>query len=272
MFNGSFPIPFPPPPEPGPVTKIITLPFTSLINNFIFNSNIFIEKGSVICLPEREEENLLDLSNTGKKTPQLPFIDLNLLNFKLTEPPKKNTFIKLINRTNIFSGKTIIKSIDNETPIDFSLIFYYGEFLVVENLPIPHNISLAAGLTFKFKNPPVPPGPVNPEVVNISLDFKNNSYSPDHDFYISKNSKIQTDPNLLSNIIIVKPNTVSTTFNLPIILNLTQASSSDQDEEDPNLFYYHFPQSVKQNLRIIFIQILQYLSYVIYQQQNSRLL
>ena len=36
--------------------------------------------------------------------------------------------------------------------------------------------------------PPVPPGPLNPEVVNISLDFENNSYSPESDFYISKDS------------------------------------------------------------------------------------
>lgn len=69
--------------------------------------------------------------------------------------------------------------------------FYYGDIDIAENDPLPFNICLATGTKIKYKNPPVPPGPVNPEVINISLDFENNLYSPDNDFYISKDQKFK---------------------------------------------------------------------------------
>ncbi|WP_295163585.1 hypothetical protein [uncultured Brachyspira sp.] len=246
-FNGGYPIPIPPAPLPEPIIRTITLQFSSLIKNFSFSSDLYIKKGSVIRLPSSEKDKLLDLSNPGKNPKSIPPIKLDLDSFQQKIPPEypgDDTHFQVYRfKSDLFKNLSIIKSIDNSTPIDFDMIFFCGEFKIPNNFKVNQNMTLSKGSIISFENQPVPPGPVNPEVVNISLDFETNSYSPDNDFYISKDSIIQIDPNLLTGIEIVKPGLSSKPFNLPYIINLQTAASYEPDEDDPYLIHYHFPQA-----------------------------
>ena len=169
-------------------------------------------------------------------------MQITVLDFNSSDPLIWNQSNILKYQKNLFEHVSIIKSIKNETFIPIELLAFYGDIEITDQQILETNIVFIKGSKFKVKNPPIPPGPINPEVVNISLDFENTSYSPENDFYISKSSKIQIDQNLLRDIEIVQPDSSSQSFSLPSIINLNQSTSFDPDEEDPNLIYYHFPQ------------------------------
>ncbi|KAK8866414.1 hypothetical protein M9Y10_009376 [Tritrichomonas musculus] len=240
LFNGDYPIPLPPVQPPVPVIRVITLPFKSFVDTFVFDSDLYIKKGSVIRFPEEERRNFVNLSNPGKNPGVINPLQIKILDFNPSDPLIWNQSNILKYQKNIFEHVSIIKSIQNETFIPIEFLAFYGDIELTDQQILETNIVFIKGSKFKVKNPPIPPGPINPEVVNISLDFENNFYSPNDDFYISKNSKIQIDQNLLTDIEIVHPETSSIPFNLTSIINLNQATSYDLDPEDPNLICYHF--------------------------------
>ncbi|KAK8860732.1 hypothetical protein M9Y10_012397 [Tritrichomonas musculus] len=242
LFNGDYPIPFPPVQPPEPVTRVITLPFKSFVDTFVFDSDLYIKKGSVIRFPEEERRNFVNLSNPGKNPEMIPPFKLTVLNFIPSEKLIWNSSNILLYKVNQFKDVSIIKSIKNDSFLPIHMPGFYGEIIVKDQQVLETNVVFIKGSKIIVSNPPIPPGPANPEVVNISLDFENNSYSPINDFYISKNSIIQIDPNLLTGIEIIQPGSSSQPFSLPSIINLQTASSFDPDEDDPNLIYYHFPQ------------------------------
>lgn len=242
LFNGEFPIPPPPIPPPEPITRVITLPFKLFVDTFVFDSDIYIKKGSVIRLPSEECANFLNLSNPGENPKVITPFRLSLPLFSTLDHMEWNSENVITYSVNLWKGVSIIKSIKNESFLPIQLKGYYGDVNFTDEEILNYHVLFLKGSKIHFNNQPIPPGPINPEVINISLDFENPSYSPENDFNISKDSLIQIDPNLLTNIEIVKPDTSSESFSLPSIVNLNQASSFDPDEDDPNLIYYHFPQ------------------------------
>ena len=109
---------------------MITLPFKSFVDTFVFDSDLYIKKGSVIRFPEEERRNFVNLSNPGKNPEMIPPFKLTVLNFIPSEKLIWNSSNILLYKVNQFKDVSIIKSIKNDSFLPIHMPGFYGEIIV----------------------------------------------------------------------------------------------------------------------------------------------